>query len=259
MSESINDETRNGEQWGMVIDLDRCTGCKACEVACMAENNLPITGEQAVKEGNEQKWIRVERYQYGEFPDVNLEFLPMLCQQCEEAPCEPVCPVYATYHSEEAGHLNVQVYNRCVGTRYCANNCPYNVRYFNWTEATWPEPLDEQLNPDVTVRDSGVMEKCTFCIQRIDRAQDRAEDEGRQVQDGEVNPACVLACPPDAMVFGDLNDPDSQVSKMADSDREYRVFEEKGTRPSVHYLKSLTDEMRPAFDAAFQSAMEDGE
>jgi Fe-S-cluster-containing dehydrogenase component len=242
-----------GPRWGMVIDLDRCTGCKACVVACMAENNLPLTDELAVVAGEEQQWIRVERYSYGTYPEVKVEFLPMFCQQCEDAPCEPVCPVYATYHGETRGHLNIQVYNRCVGTRYCANNCPYNVRSFNWSQPEWPEPLTEQLNPDVTRRDKGVMEKCTFCIQRIDRAEDRAQDEGRQVRDGEIMPACVQSCPAEAMVFGDMNNATSRVSKMADGDRAFRVLEEKGTRPSVVYLKSV----HPSEHAAVDKALDD--
>ena len=237
---------RSGRRWGMVIDLDRCTGCKACVVACMAENNLSLTDDKAVLAGEDQQWIRVERYTSGTFPDVKVEFLPMLCQHCESAPCEPVCPVFATYHSEDRGHLNVQVYNRCVGTRYCANNCPYNVRSFNWSQPSWPEPLPEQLNPDVSRRDKGVMEKCTFCIQRIDRSEDRAQDEGRTARDGEVSPACVQACPAEAMVFGDLNDAESRVAQQAESDRSFRVFEEKGTQPSVVYLKSVDATERDA-------------
>jgi Fe-S-cluster-containing dehydrogenase component len=161
--------------------------------------------------------------------------MPVLCQHCEAAPCEPVCPVYATYHTPEG--LNAQLYNRCVGTRFCANNCPYTVRFFNWFDPDWPVPLDEQLNPDVSIRPSGVMEKCTFCIQRIHRAQDTAKDEQRPVRDGEVKPACAQACPADAMVFGDLTDPNSRVSKLAASRRAFRLLEELGTRPRVIYLK----------------------
>lgn len=226
----------------MIIDLDRCTGCKACEVACMAENNLPISDERAIQDGEEVKWIRVERYIYGEYPDVSIQFLPLLCQQCEEAPCEPVCPVYATYHSQEAGHLNVQVYNRCVGVRYCANNCPYNARTFNWKQPEWPEPLTWQLNPDITTRDRGVMEKCTFCIQRIDRAQDKAQDARRPVRDGDIAPACAQACPAEAMVFGDLNDKDSLISKLAKSERSFQVYEHLGTKPKVIYLKKREEQ-----------------
>jgi Fe-S-cluster-containing dehydrogenase component len=161
--------------------------------------------------------------------------MPVLCQQCDEAPCEPVCPVYATYKNPEG--LNVQVYNRCVGTRYCANNCPYSVRFFNWFDPVWPAPLDLQHNPDVSIRMSGVMEKCTFCIQRIQRAEGDARQEGRPLLDGDVQPACVQSCPAEAMVFGDLNDPESKVSRLAESGRSTRLLEELGTKPKVFYLQ----------------------
>lgn len=227
-----------GPRWGMVIDLDRCTGCRACEVACAAENNLPVVGEEETALGRDVRWIRVERYLEGEFPEVRVRFMPVLCQQCEQAPCEPVCPVYATYHSPERGHLNVQVYNRCVGTRYCANNCPYKVRSFNWRQPEWPSPLEQQLNPDVSVRDQGVMEKCTFCSHRLRRAQ----EEGRPVRDGEIQPACVQTCPSEAMVFGDLSDPDSRVARLAADPRAFRLMEELGTGPKVIYLRERRGE-----------------
>lgn len=222
--------------WTMIVDLDRCTGCSACVVACHAENNVPIVTEREVNRGRGQHWIRIERYWEGTFPDVTARFIPLLCQQCERAPCEPVCPVYATYHSERQ-HLNVQVYNRCVGTRYCANNCPYKVRFFNFFEPEFPEPLNEQLNPDVTVRSAGVMEKCTFCIQRIRRAEEKSLVEDRPIRDGEVVPACVQACPPNAILFGDLNDPDSEVAKRVKSKRKFQLLEHLGTTPSIYYLK----------------------
>lgn len=223
--------------WGMVIDLDRCTGCEACVTACQAENNLPIVGEEGFRVGREIKWIRIERYWDGEYPDIKLRFIPMLCQHCDSAPCEPVCPVYATYHNQDG--LNVQVYNRCIGTRSCAAYCPYDARAFNWFSFTWDSPLDEQLNPDVTVREKGVMEKCTFCIQRIRQAKDTAKDQNRRVRDGEVQPACVQSCPTQALVFGDRNDPDSAVSKLAQNPRGYHVLEELNTNPSIIYLKNL--------------------
>jgi Fe-S-cluster-containing dehydrogenase component len=224
-------------RWGMAIDLDRCTGCEACVVACHAENNLPVsTPEQAAK-GRTAHWIRIDRYYEGEFPDVKVKYMPVLCQQCDEAPCEPVCPVYATYHNHEG--LNVQVYNRCVGTFYCANNCPYTVRYFNWFAPEWPEPLPLQHNPDVSVRPAGVMEKCTFCIQRIKRGKEDAAQEGRRIADGDVQPACVQSCPAEAMVFGDLNDPDSKVSRLAQNGRATRLLEELGTKPKVFYLQKV--------------------
>jgi len=162
--------------WTMTIDLDRCMGCEACMVACKAENNLPIVGEQAFARGREMQWIRIERYWEGQYPDIKLRFIPVMCQQCEAAPCETVCPVTATYHNQDG--LNVQVYNRCIGTRSCAVYCPYEVRYFNYNDHHWDQPLEQQLNPDVTVREKGVMEKCTFCIQRIRLAKDHAKDDG---------------------------------------------------------------------------------
>jgi Fe-S-cluster-containing dehydrogenase component len=225
--------------WTMTIDLDRCTGCEACVIACQAENNLPIVGERAMAEGREMKWIRVERYWEGEYPDIKVGFIPMLCQQCDAAPCETVCPVTATYHNQDG--LNAQVYNRCIGTRSCAVYCPYEVRYFNYRDHHWPTPLDQQLNPDVTVREKGVMEKCTFCIQRIRQAKDRAKDEGRRrLRDGEVQPACVQSCPTEAMAFGDRKDPDGRVSRLMADPRAYRVLEELNTQPSVVYLRKVS-------------------
>jgi Fe-S-cluster-containing dehydrogenase component len=223
-------------QWAMVIDLDRCTGCEACVVACRAENNVPTRGEEECSRSRYQSWIRVERYLEGEFPDVKARFMPVLCQHCDNAPCEPVCPVYATYHNPEG--LNIQVYNRCVGTRYCANNCPYTVRNFNFFAPSWDEPLGYQLNPDVSTRPGGVMEKCTFCVQRVQRVQGTAKDEKRSIRDGEVQPACAQACPAEAIVFGDRSDPDSRVSRLSRSNRGFKLLEDLGTQPRVVYLKS---------------------
>jgi molybdopterin-containing oxidoreductase family iron-sulfur binding subunit len=222
-------------RWGMAVDLDRCTGCQACVAACHAENNLPISGPEQAAMGRAVHWIRVDRYYEGEFPDIKVKYMPVLCQQCDDAPCEPVCPVYATYHNAEG--LNVQVYNRCVGTRYCGNNCPYSVRFFNWFEPEWPQPLELQHNPDVSIRPSGVMEKCTFCIQRVQRAKRESQAERRSLADGEVQPACVQSCPAEAMTFGDLNDPDSRVSRLAASGRANRLLEDLGTKPKVFYLQ----------------------
>ena len=222
-------------RWGMAIDLDRCTGCEACVAACHAENNLPLSDPDQAEKGRAFHWIRVDRYYEGEFPDVRVKYMPVLCQHCEEAPCEPVCPVYATYHNPEG--LNVQVYNRCVGTRYCGNNCPYSVRFFNWFEPEWPAPLELQHNPDVAVRPGGVMEKCTFCIQRIQRVKRDAKAESRAVADGEVQSACVQSCPAEAMTFGDLNDPESKVSRLAASGRATRLLEDLGAKPKVFYLQ----------------------
>jgi len=221
-------------QWAMVIDLDRCTGCEACVVACRVENNIPTVGPEEAAKGRSINWIRVERYFEGEYPDVKARFMPVLCQHCEEAPCEPVCPVYATYHTDEG--LNAQVYNRCVGTRYCANNCPYTVRFFNFFNPVWDAPLDKALNPEVSVRTGGVMEKCTFCIQRIRKGEDKARDERREVRDGDVTPACVQTCETKAMYFGNIADPESEVSKLSKSNRAMRLLDELGTKPRVVYL-----------------------
>lgn len=226
-------------EWGMSVDLAACTGCSACVVACYAENNIAIVGKDQVSKGREMSWIRIERY-FDSEPDEELvvSFLPMMCQHCRNAPCEPVCPVYATYHNEEG--LNVMVYNRCVGTRYCSNNCSYKVRRFNWFENNFPEPLNWQLNPDVTKRGMGVMEKCSFCIHRIIDAKDRAKDEGRIVHDGEIQPACVQSCPTQALVFGDLNDANSKVSKLHKDERAYRILDEHiNTQPGVSYMEDI--------------------
>jgi Fe-S-cluster-containing dehydrogenase component len=222
-------------RWGMVVDLDRCTGCEACVVACHAENNIHTVGEEQALKGRAIHWIRVERYYEGEFPEVRVKFQPVLCQQCDNAPCEPVCPTYASYHTEEG--LNGQVYNRCLGTRYCANACPYTVRFFNFFNPAWDKPLHLQLNPEVSVRQVGIMEKCTFCVQRIKSAEVHAKMEKRDLREGEPTPACVQSCPPKALVFGDLNDPESEVSRMTRSRRGAKLLGELGTQPKVTYLQ----------------------
>lgn len=255
--------------WSMAIDLDTCIGCNACSTACYAENNLPVVGKEKFRKGQAIHWLRVERYWDvssenldGDFPEQGAAFSPMMCQQCHAAPCEPVCPVAATYHTPDG--LNAQVYNRCIGSRYCNNNCPYRNRYFNfysYYDSSWPEPLNLQLNPDLSVRDKGVMEKCTFCVQRIRDAKDRARREERTVQDGEFTTACAQACPTSAIVFGDLLDPNSVVSKVWQKYqvkrhsikqnkenpqlRGYRVFEELNIEPSVAYL----DRVRESFES----------
>jgi Fe-S-cluster-containing dehydrogenase component len=231
----VTEENKAEHRWGMAIDLDRCTGCQACVVACHAENNLPLSDPESAAKGRAVHWIRVDRYYEGQFPNIREKYMPVLCQQCDDAPCEPVCPVYATYHNSEG--LNVQVYNRCVGTRYCANNCPYSVRFFNWFDPVWPAPLGLQHNPDVSIRMAGVMEKCTFCIQRINRAKGDAKEQNRPLADGDVQPACVQSCPAEAMVFGDLNDSESKVSSLAESGRATRLLEGLGTKPKVFYLQ----------------------
>ncbi|MCB0317755.1 MAG: molybdopterin-dependent oxidoreductase [Bdellovibrionales bacterium] len=226
-------------RWAMAIDLESCTGCSACVVACYAENNISTVGPEHVAQGREMSWIRIERYMdKNPSQELKVSFIPMMCQHCNSAPCEPVCPVYATYHNEEG--LNAMVYNRCVGTRYCGNNCSYKVRRYNWFEYEWPEPLNWQINPDVTKRTAGVMEKCTFCVQRINEAKDRAKDIGRPVLDGEVQPACVQSCPTQALSFGNLNDSNSQVAKAGHDSRAYKVLDHHiNTQPSVTYLKDV--------------------
>ena len=235
-------EKELGGKWGMVIDQDLCTGCQACIAACSMENNIPIVGEDDAGYGRAMHWIRIERFWEGEYPEVKMtSFRPVMCQQCGHAPCEPVCPVFASVHSESED-LNLQVYNRCVGTRYCGNNCPYQVRAFNWRDYTDARvhpgltTLQNQANPDVTVRRRGVMEKCTFCIQRIHKAEDVAKSEGREVRDGEFTSACAQACPANAIIFGRIDDPNSVVSQAAITSRGSHLLEELGTLPRVTYL-----------------------
>jgi anaerobic selenocysteine-containing dehydrogenase/Fe-S-cluster-containing dehydrogenase component len=226
-----------GYRWGMTVDVDACVGCQACVAACQAENNVPIVGKAQAAYGRQVQWLRIERWAEGKGEHPEQAFLPMFCQHCEIAPCEPVCPVFAAYRTDEG--LNAQVYNRCVGTRYCGNNCPYHVRRFNWFNYEFPAPLEVQLNPDVTVRQLGVMEKCTMCVQRIMAGKDRARDEKRQVKDGDILTACQQTCPTRAITFGDLKNEGSEVSKLSHSPRAYHVLEEIGTRPSVTYLKKV--------------------
>jgi molybdopterin-containing oxidoreductase family iron-sulfur binding subunit len=234
-------------RWAMAVDLNSCTGCGACVVACYAENNIPVVGPDLIRRGREMAWIRIDRFEERVAPGPSdVRFVPMMCQHCGSAPCEMVCPVYATYHSPEG--LNAQVYNRCVGTRYCSNNCPYKVRAFNWFEYSspekttfaFPEPMNWQLNPDVTVRSKGVMEKCTMCIQRILEGKGNAKDEKREVRDGEIQTACAQTCPAQAITFGDLADPDSAVHLKSFGERKYWVFEELNTKPGVTYLQRVT-------------------
>jgi Fe-S-cluster-containing dehydrogenase component len=239
-----------GPKWEMTIDLSRCTGCSACMTACYAENNIPVVGEEQTLRHRGMSWIRLERYLEGDTSgsDWQVRQIPMLCQQCDNAPCEPVCPVYAAYHTPDG--LNGQVYNRCVGTRYCAANCPYKVRYFNWWDYgtgadpyfSFAAPLNLQLNPDVTVRTKGVMEKCTFCVQRIRFAQNDAKVRKRELQDGDIVPACAQTCPAGAIVFGDAHDAASRLSRVKQDARGYHVFDMLNTRPGITYLERVIDE-----------------
>ena len=233
--------TYKGHKWGMVIDLNSCNGCGTCMIACQSENNIPTVGKKYVLQGREMHWIRIDRYYEGKPSQPSVVHQPVVCMHCDNAPCETVCPVLATVHSDEG--TNDMIYNRCVGTRYCSNNCPYKVRRFNWfdyTKQSKQEPLNLVLNPDVTVRHRGVMEKCSFCIQRIHEGKARAKKEDRKIKDGDIQTACQQSCPAEAIVFGDLNDPESKVSKAFHAKNSYSLLDDMlNTKPAVKYKTKI--------------------
>lgn len=227
-----------GHKWAMAIDLSKCTGCSACMTACRSENNIPVVGKKYMLQGREMDWIRIDRYYSGNPDEPRVVFQPVMCAHCDNAPCETVCPVAATTHNSEG--LNEMTYNRCVGTRYCANNCPYKVRRFNWFDYTnLRDPLPMALNPEVTVRDRGVMEKCTFCDHKIRQVKEHAKQKGIEVKDGDIKTACQTACPADAIIFGDVNDPESAVAKSYKQKRQYSLLEEVNAQPNVRYLAKI--------------------
>ncbi|HEX2658156.1 MAG TPA: 4Fe-4S dicluster domain-containing protein, partial [Polyangia bacterium] len=246
-----------GHRWALAVDLNRCTGCAACVVSCSSENNIPVVGAVEAARRREMHWLRIDRY-YGGNPDApEVLHQPMMCQHCENAPCETVCPVLATVHSSEG--LNQQIYNRCVGTRYCANNCPTKVRRFNWFDYDRGGDLRRMaLNPDVVVRSRGVMEKCSMCVQRIEEARALSRREGRTLADGDIRTACQQSCPSQAMVFGDSNDPASALNRLLNDGRSYQILEEINVRPQVTYLAQVRDGGEASLDASKNDERQNG-
>lgn len=221
-------------KWGMVIDLNRCTGCQACVVACKAENNVPFSTPEIENRRRIISWMSVLTTLEGTYPEIKERFLPRPCMHCEKPPCVKVCPVGATYKNDEG--IVAQVYSRCIGCRYCTNNCPYTLKYFNYFQPQWPQEMRDSLNPDVSCRQVGVVEKCTFCHHRLQKAKEKARVEKRPMKEEDYVPACVETCPTEALKFGDLGDPRSQVTLLSKSPRAFRLLEELGTEPKVYYL-----------------------
>ncbi|RMG55554.1 MAG: 4Fe-4S dicluster domain-containing protein [Acidobacteria bacterium] len=221
-------------RWAMVIDLDKCTGCQACVIACKAENNIPFVSPEQAAMGRTISWMEIIPIVEGEYPRVRVRYIPRPCMQCDNPPCTKVCPVYATFKNEEG--LVAQIYPRCIGCRYCTAACPYTVKYFNWYAPQWPAEMRACLNPDVSTRPKGVVEKCTFCHHRLQKAKEKARAEQRELREGDYVPACVQSCPAGAMFFGDLDDPMSTVAQLARSARAFRLLDDLGTEPKVIYL-----------------------
>lgn len=222
-------------RWGMVIDLDKCSGCQACVVACSAEGNVPLGSPEQAAMGRLIRWMQVLPQVEGEYPHLHGQMLPIMCQQCDKPACTYVCPVAATYKTQEG--IVAQIYWRCIGCRYCVNACPYTIKWFNWSQPQWPAATAQATNPDVELRDKGVTEKCCLCHHRLQWAKQKARAEGRSMRPDEYVPACVEACPTRCIVFGDLDDPESDVARLARSPRAFHLLEEVGTKPKVTYLK----------------------
>lgn len=220
--------------WGMVIDLDKCTECGACIAACKEENNIPQQRPGEMDNGRAISWMDIISEVEGEYPNVRVKFFPRPCMQCDRPPCTKVCPVHATYRTEEG--IVAQIYPRCIGCRFCMAACPYTVKYFNWSKPEWPGDMEKACNPDVSIRSAGVVEKCTFCVHRIQKGKEQAKIEGRELREEDVIPACAESCPANAIYFGDLNNPNFKVAKMSKSKRAFTLLEDLGTEPKVFYL-----------------------